>query len=147
MWQNLANIGQTVSAFLTNGKAPPNTPPELEKQMEDTNHLASKKFFIIFSAAIGLVTIYFISVGILFFIPRTAELIAAYTTIFTKMMEIFAVIVATYLGAQGMVDLRYNSQSSASLDGQVEVKEVNVNETILTNNAKEDDYNISEVEV
>lgn len=147
MWQNIVNVVQSAGAFLQNGKAPPNTPARLETQMEDTNHLSSKKFFIIFSAAIGLVTIYFISVGILFFIPRTAELIAAYTTIFTKMMEIFAVIVATYLGAQGMVDLRYNSQSSASLDGQVEVKEVNVNETILTNNAKEDDYNISEVEV
>jgi len=147
MWQNVLTIVQSAGAFLTNDKAPPNTPIRLEKELEDTNHLSSKKFFIIFSAAIALIVIYFISVGILFFIPRSPELIASYTTIFTKMMEIFAVIVATYLGAQGMVDLRYNSQSSASLDGQVEVKNVNIKEEILTNNTKEDDYNISEVQV
>jgi len=147
MWQSVISVIQSAEAFLTSDKAPPNTPPRLEQQLEDTNHFSSKKFFIIFSAAIALVTIYFISVGILFFIPRTPELVTAYTTIFAKMMEIFAVIVATYLGAQGLVDLRYNSQSSAGLNGEVDLKDVNINEQILTNNAKENDYNISEVEV
>jgi len=142
MWQNIVNIVQSAGAFLSNDKAPPNTPARLEQQLEDTNHLASKKFFVIFSAAIALITIYFASVGILFFIPRTPELIVSYTTIFSKMMEIFAVIVATYLGAQGIVDLKYNSSSNVSLEGEVEVYE-----EILTNNTKEDDYHISEVEV
>lgn len=147
MWQNIVNVVQSATAFLQNGKAPPNTTKSMKKVMEDENHLSSKKFFIIFTAAIALILIYFISVGILFFIPRTAELIVAYTTIFGKMMEIFAVIVATYLGAQGMVDLKYNSQSSTSLDGEVEVKDVNIKQEILTNNAKENDYNISEVQI
>lgn len=147
MWQNIVNVVQSATAFLQNGKAPPNTTKAMKKVMEDENHLSSKKFFIIFTAAIALILIYFISVGILFFIPRTAELIAAYTTIFGKMMEIFAVIVATYLGAQGMVDLKYNSQSSTSLDGEIEVKDVNIKQEILSNNAKENDYNISEVQI
>jgi hypothetical protein len=62
-------------------------------------------------------------------------------------MELFAIIVATYIGAQGMVDLRYNSQSSAALEGNLERKDINIKQEILTNNAKEDDYNISEVQV
>jgi hypothetical protein len=147
MWQNLANIGQTVSAFLTNGKAPPNTPPELEKQMEDTNHLASKKFFIIFSSLFMLAFVFYSSVGLLFVIPKAPEIVTAFVTIFTKMIEIFGVIISVYLGAQGIVDLRYNSQSNASTEGVLEQKEVDINETILTNNAKENDYHISEVEI
>jgi hypothetical protein len=147
MWQNIINVVQSGAAFLQNGKAPPNTTGEMRRIMEDENHLSSKKFFIIFTAAIALILIYFISVGILFFIPRTVELVTAYTTIFAKMMEIFAIIVATYIGAQGMVDLRYNSQSSAALEGNLERKDVNIKQEILTNNAKEDDYNISEVQV
>jgi len=156
MWQNLVNIAQTAGAFLTNGKAPPNTPPALEKQMEDTNHLASKKFFIIFSSIIMLMVMFFISVAILFFIPRDHDIVVtSYTTIFTKIMEQFALIISVYIGAQGLVDLRFNSSSNASVEGVAqsetsisqEQKDVNVVEQLLTNNAKEDDYNISEVDV
>ena len=154
MWQNIVNIGQTVSAFLTNGKAPPNTPPDLEKQMEDTNHLASKKFFVIFSAIIMIVVMFLMAVGFLFLIPTDHDIVVtAYSTIFTKIIEIFGLVISVYIGAQGLVDLKYNSSSSASVEGEAqsekvtEDKNVNVNETILTNNAKEDDYNISEVDV
>jgi len=147
MWQNIANIGQTVSAFLTNGKAPPNTPIELQKQMEDTNHLSSKKFFIIFSSLFMLAFVFYTSVGLLWVIPKAPEIVSAFVTIFTKMIEIFGVIISVYLGAQGLVDLRYNSTSNASTEGILEQKEVDINETILTNNAKEDDYNITGVNV
>lgn len=154
MWQNLVNIGQTVSAFLTNGKAPPNTPAYLERRMEDTNHLASKKFFVIFSAIIMIIVMFLMAVGFLFIIPSEHDIVVtAYSTIFTKIIEIFGLVISVYIGAQGLVDLRYNSSSSASIEGDAqsettkEEKDVNVNETILTNNAKEDDYNISEVEV
>jgi len=147
MWQNIANIGQTVSAFLTNGKAPPNTPIELQKQMEDTNHLSSKKFFIIFSSLFMLAFVFYTSVGLLWVIPKAPEIVSAFVTIFTKMIEIFGVIISVYLGAQGIVDLRYNSASNASTEGILEQKEVDINETILTNNAKEDDYNITGVNV
>lgn len=154
MWENLINIGQTVSAFLTNGKAPPNTPPELQKQMEDTNHLASKKFFVIFSAIIMIVVMFLMAVGFLFLIPRDHDIVVtAYSTIFTKIIEIFGLVISVYIGAQGLVDLRYNSSSSASVEGEAqsesssEEKDVNLNENISTNNAKEDDYNISEVDV
>jgi len=154
VWQNIVNIGQTVSAFLTNGKAPPNTPPELEKQMEDTNHLASKKFFVIFSAIVMIVVMFLMAVGFLFIIPADHDIVVtAYSTIFTKIIEIFGLVISVYISAQGLVDLKYNSASSTSIEGEAqsenikEEKDVNVNENILTNNAKEDDYNISEVNV
>ena len=150
MWQNLVNIGQTASAFLTNGKAPPNTPPELEKQMEDTNHMASKKFFIIMTSLLVIVSMFFIAVGILFLIPKDHDIVVTtYATIFTKIMEQIALVISVYLGAQGLVDLRYNSSSSASVSGEAqssqETKNENIKEEILSNNAKEEDYNITEL--
>jgi succinate dehydrogenase hydrophobic anchor subunit len=152
MWHNIANIAKTASAFLTNGVAPPNTPPELQKQMEDTNHLASKKFFIIMTSLLIIVSMFFVAVGILFWIPKDHDIvITTYATIFTKIMEQIALVISVYLGAQGLVDLRYNSSSSASVQGvaqsETENKNVNLNQNILTNNAKEEDYNISEVDV
>ena len=154
MWQNIVNIGQTVSAFLTNGKAPPNTPASLKKQMEDTNHLSSKKFFIIFTSVLMVAFVYYSSIFILFLFPKEfGTHITAYVTIFSETMKIFGLIIATYLGVQTVADFSFNSSSSASLQGETqdektfEEKDVNVNENIFTNNAKEEDYNISEVEV
>jgi hypothetical protein len=147
MWDNIVNIGQTVSAFLTNGKAPPNTPIDLQKQMEDTNHLSSKKFFIIFSSLFMLAFVFYTSVALLWVIPKAPEIVTAFVTIFTKMIEIFGVIISVYLGAQGLVDIKYNSTSNASTEGVLEQKQVDINETLLTNNAKEEDYHISEVQV
>jgi len=150
MWQNIVGIAQTAVAFLTNGKAPPNTPARLEKQMEDTNHLASKKFFVIMTSLIIIVTMFFIAVAILFFIPKDHDIvITTYATIFTKIMEQIALVISVYIGAQGLVDLRFNSSSSASVSGEAqsieETKNENVNEQILSNNAKENDYNINEL--
>jgi succinate dehydrogenase hydrophobic anchor subunit len=154
MWHNIVNIAQTVSAFLTNGKAPPNTPPELEKQMEDTNHLTSKKFFVVMTSLLMIVCMFFVAVGILFIIPKDHDIvITTYATIFTKIMEQVALVISVYLGAQGLVDLRYNSSSSASVQGVAqssninENKNVNLNEQILTNNAKENDYNITDTQL
>jgi hypothetical protein len=143
MWQNIIDIVQSASAFLQNGEAPPNTPARLEKQMEDTNHLSSKKFFIIFTSVLMLAALYYSSVAILLII-HTPEHIAAFVTLFTKTIEIFAIIIASYLGVQAAVDLRYNSSSNAGIQGEVIVEK---KEIILTHNTKEDDYDISGVEL
>jgi hypothetical protein len=143
MWQNLVNVVQSASAFLQNGKAPPNTPAHLERQLEDTNHLASKKFFIIFTSVLMLAVLYYSSVAILLAI-HMPEHVAAFVTLFTKTIEIFAIIIASYLGVQAAVDLRYNSSSNAGIQGEVIVEK---KEVILTHNTKEDDYVISEVGV
>lgn len=158
MWQNIVSIAQTATAFLTNGKAPPNTPPEIKKAMEDTNHLSSKKFFVIMTSLIIIVSMFFIAVGILFWIPKDHDIvITTYATIFTKIMEQIALVISVYLGAQGLVDLRYNSSSNASVSGDVQVvqqtsqqtiqenKQVQIAETINSDNAKENDYNITDL--
>jgi len=145
MLQGIVNIAKSATAFLQNGVAPPNAAPAYKEALEDENHFASKKFFIIFTATLILAIMYFSSVAILFFIPEMPEKIVAYTTMFTKSIEILSIIIATYLGTQAAVDLRYNSSSNAGIQG--EIKEVDINEKILTNNAKEEDYNISEINV
>jgi hypothetical protein len=130
MWESIKNIGATAVAFLSNGKAPPNTPARLEKQLEDTNHLSSKKFFIIFTAVLMLGVLYYSSVAILLTI-KLPEHVAAFVTIFTKTTEIFAIIIASYLGVQAAVDLRYNSYSNAEVLGEVIVEKKNINECII----------------
>jgi len=149
MWGAIENILRSASAFLEYGKSPPGTPENLRRVMENENHLASKKFFVIFSSFITLIIFFFLCVAILFFAPRDSIFIGGYVTIFTKVMEVFSVIIATYLGVQAAVDLRYNSSSSASITTNVSdsTNNSNFNETVvenLTKNAKEPDYNIQE---
>jgi hypothetical protein len=143
MWQNIINVVESASAFLQNGKSPPNTPARLEKKMEDTNHLSSKKFFIIFTSVLMLAVLYYSSVAILLVI-HIPEHVSAFVTLFSKTIEIFAIIIASYLGVQAVVDLKYNSSSNAEVIGEVIVEK---REEILTHNTKEDDYDISEVDV
>jgi hypothetical protein len=144
MLQGIVNIAKSATAFLQNGVAPPNTAPAYKEALEDENHFASKKFFIIFTATLILAVMYFSSVAILFLIPEVPEKVVAYTTMFTKSIEILSIIIATYLGTQAAVDLRYNSNSNVGIQGNVDIiKE----ERILTHNTKEDDYNISEIDV
>ena len=125
MWENLVNIGKSAASFLQAGKAPPNTPPALKQEMEDTNHMASKKFFMAAVAFVTLLVFHAASVFVLFLIatilPVTVVsiVITAYVTLFSKTVEIIGVIVAFYLTGQAAVDLRYMSSSNASLEGQV----------------------------
>jgi hypothetical protein len=141
MWQNIANIVQSASAFLQNGKAPPNTPESLQRKMEETNHLSSKKFFIIFTSILMLGALYYSSVAILLAIEMP-EHVTAFVTLFSKTIEIFAIIIASYLGVEAVVDLKYNSSSKAEVIGEIIVEK---REEILTHNTKEEDYDISEV--
>ena len=93
---------------------------------------------------------FFVAVAILFVIPRDRDIVVTtYATIFTKIMEQIALVISVYIGAQGLVDLRFNSSSSASVEGVAqsvqEVKQEDVKEEMLSNNAKESDYNITEL--
>lgn len=136
---NIANLVKTASSFLQTGSCPPNTPKDLEEVMKKTNHLSSKKFFITMVSTILLCFFYFSSIAILFVIPNVPELIAGYVTIFTKSIEIFSIIIASYLGVQCFVDLKYGSTSSTSFDTSVVKEEITEN---LTNNHKEPDYTL-----
>jgi len=149
MWGAIETVLKSTVAFLEYGKAPPGTSKEMRKALENENHLASKNFFVIFTSFITLILFFFICVGIMFLMPRDSVVIGGYVTIFTKVMEVFSIIIATYLGVQAAVDLRYNSSSNASMS--TEVADSNSTNSIsenivenLTKNAKEPDYNIQE---
>jgi hypothetical protein len=116
MWSSITNIAKNAASFLSSNRVPPGTPIELQDSLRSQNHFKSKKFFLAFSSFIGLLFFYVISVAVLFILPPKNELIAGYVTIFTKTVEIVAIIVASYIGVQAVVDLKYNSDSSTSFE-------------------------------
>jgi hypothetical protein len=116
MWQNIKHIASNAAAFLSSSKIPPGTPLEFQESLRNQNHFKSKKFFLAFSSFIGLLAFYLLSVGILFLLPSRNELISGYVTIFTKTIEIVAIIVASYIGVQAAIDFKYGSSSNTNLD-------------------------------
>lgn len=139
MIQNLKNICLTAASFLSSNKVPPNTPVADYEKMRAINHMTSSKFYIVFTSVLILAFFYFASLAIMFFIPNQPEFIAGFVTIFSKTIEILAIIIASYVGAQAVVDLKYGSNSSAALEGITET----INEvTVIQTNVKEDDYEL-----
>ena len=119
MWASLVNIAQNAASFLSSNKVPPGTPLQLQDSLRQENHFKSKKFFLAFSSFVGLLAFYILSVGILFLLPSKNELIAGYVTIFTKTIEIVAIIVASYIGVQAAIDFKYGSSSNTNFDSVV----------------------------
>ena len=116
MWTSITNLFKSAAAFLSSSKAPPNTSIQLYEAMRNENHFASKKFFIAFTSFIGLMMFYAVSVGVLFFLPKGNELIAGYVQIFSKTIEVVAIIIAAYLGVQTIADFRFASSSNTNFD-------------------------------
>ena len=116
MWTSITDIVKNAASFLSSSKVPPGTPLAQKEELREQNHFKSKKFFLAFSSFIGLLAFYLLSVGILFLLPSSNELIAGYVQIFTKTIEIIAIIVASYIGVQAAIDFRYGSSSSTNLD-------------------------------
>lgn len=116
MWDNIKNIASSAAAFLSSNKVPPGTPVALQESMRNENHFKSKKFFLAFSSFIGLLAFYLLSVAILFLLPARNEMITGYVQIFTKTVEIVAIIIASYIGVQAAIDFKYGSSSNTNLD-------------------------------
>ena len=129
-------------SYLSNNRLPTNTLPENYKRLKATNHMESKKFYIVLTSVIILAFFYFTSIGIMFLIPKEApEFVSGFVTIFSKTIEVLSVIIATYVGAQAVVDLKYGSLSSATLDGAITTEKAE-NITVIQTNVKEDDYEL-----
>jgi len=155
----ITDVLKTAASFLQQGVAPPNTPPEQVEELANTNHLASKKFFLAISGFVILGIFYAVSVAVLFLMADNSSAVSSYTTMFTKTMEVFATIMACYLGGQALVDLRYSSSSSASMQGTTSdsassavsdsnntaTYNANITEqlTVIHTNSKEDDYELN----
>ena len=139
MFAQIANLAKTAASFLQSGVHPPNTPPEQQAELGKVNHLTSKKFFLTFSGFLILGVFYASSVAVLYTMKEAPALVSTYSLIFSKTIEVFATIMAVYLGGQALVDLKYNSSSSATTEGKTEVIETT---TRVLGKEKEDDYTL-----
>lgn len=147
----MINWIKSAFAFLSSSKVPPNSSIELREAMKKENHFASKKFFIAVTAFIGLLFFYFTSVGVLFILPpENRELVEGYVTIFTKTIEVLAIIIAAYLGVQAVVDLKYASSSNVSKEiinsiGGIDEKII-IEETIKYQELYKDDLSYAPID-
>lgn len=135
---------KNVIAFVSSS-APPNTPEKDLERLQSINHMESKKFFACFVSVAILTFFYFTTIGIMFFLPHVPEIITGYITVFTKTTEILAIIIASYVGAQAVVDLKYNSSSNTSLENSTQKIEQFIKEevTVIHTNQKEEDYELA----
>jgi hypothetical protein len=126
--------------MLSSGKVPPNTPPEYREDLSKINFLASKKFYVVFCSVIMLALFYAASIVVLFLTAASPSLTVPFVSIFTETIKILAVIIASYLGVQTVLDYKMQSNSSVNLQGQNIVTKEEV--TYIQTNVKEDDYEL-----
>lgn len=139
MLSSIINIAKNATSFLQNGVTPPGVCAKENPELADANHFSSKKFFAAFSGFIILSIFYVLSVSLLFLMRDNEALIAVYPVIFSKTVEVFAAIMAVYLGGQSIVDLKYNSTSNVSAEGKVEI--IDITERKIASE-KEEDYTL-----
>jgi hypothetical protein len=141
MWEKIIQIAQTASSMLHSGKVPPNTPLQYRDDLSKVNFLASKKFYVVFCSVILLAIFYAASIFVLFLTAATPTLTVPFVSIFTETIKILAVIIASYLGVQTILDYRIQSNSDVNLSGdQTFIKEEQI--TYIISNSKEDDYEL-----
>jgi hypothetical protein len=141
MWEKIVQIAQTASSMLHSGKVPPNTPLQYKEDLSKVNFLASKKFYVVFCSVIILSIFYAASVFVLFLTAATPNLTVPFVSIFTETIKILAIIIASYLGVQTILDYRMQSNSDVQLTGdQTFIKEEQI--TYIISNSKEDDYEL-----
>jgi hypothetical protein len=145
MWQNIVNIAKTASAMLHSGEVPPNTPPQYREDLSKINFLSSKKFFVVFCSVIILSLFYAASIIVLFLTAAHPSLTTAFVSIFSETIKILAVIIASYLGVQTILDYKVNSNSNVgyTTNNEFSKQVIDINEvTHITTNSKEDDYEL-----
>lgn len=141
MWEKIVQIAQTASSMLHSGRVPPNTPLQYKDDLSKVNFLASKKFYVVFCSVIMLAIFYAASIFVLFLTAASPNLTVPFVSIFTETIKILAVIIASYLGVQTILDYKMQSNSDVSLRGdQTFIKEEQI--TYIISNSKEDDYEL-----
>ena len=127
--------------MLQSGKVPPNTPLSQRNDLSKVNFLASKKFYVVFCSVIILAIFYAASIIILFLTATCPTLTVPFVSIFTETIKILAIIIASYLGVQTILDYKMQSNSDVRLSGdQTFITEEEI--TYIISNSKEDDYEL-----
>jgi hypothetical protein len=140
MWEKITQIAKTASAMLHSGEVPPNTPPEYRQDLSRVNFLASKKFYVVFCSVIILSIFYAASIFVLFLTAAQPSLTVPFVSLFTETIKILAVIIASYLGVQTVLDYKMQSNSNVDLQGQNSFIKEEI--TYINSNAKEEDYEL-----
>lgn len=117
MWQRIIDIAKTASAMLHAGEVPPNTPQSYRKDLSKINFLASKKFYVVFCSVVILVLFYAASIFVLFLTAASPNLTMPFVSIFTETVKILAIIIASYLGVQTILDYKMQSSSDVTNEG------------------------------
>jgi hypothetical protein len=77
-------------------------------------------------------------------------MVSGYVTIFTKTIEVLAIIIAAYLGVQTIADFSYHSSSNQSYDTTKSIEEIDekiiVDETIKYQEIYKDDPSYAPIE-
>lgn len=130
MWEKIVEIAKTASSMLHSGQIPPNTPMEFRKDLSKVNFLASKKFFVVFCSVIILAIFYGASIFVLFLTSPVPHLTTPFVSIFTETVKILAVIIASYLGVQTILDYKMQSNNNVTLENSYSKEDVD--EKIIT---------------
>jgi hypothetical protein len=140
MWEKIVEIAKTASSMLHTGEVPPNTPQRYREDLSKVNFLASKKFFVVFFSIIILSIFYGISIFVLFLTATQPSLTVPFVSIFSETIKILAVIIASYLGVQTVLDYKMQSNSSVEISGKNDfIKQENISYEYLSA-GKEEDY-------
>jgi hypothetical protein len=123
MWTKIIDIAKTASAMLHNGQIPPNTSPLYYKDLSKINFLASKKFYVVFCSVIILAIFYAASIAVLFLTAAAPHLTVPFVSIFTETIKILAIIIASYLGVQTVLDYKMQSNSNVNLNSSFSKEE------------------------
>jgi hypothetical protein len=141
MWEKIIDVTKTAGAMLSSGKVPPNTPAEYKEDLSKINFLASKKFYVVFCSVIILSLFYAASIVVLFLTAASPNLTVPFVSIFTETIKILAVIIASYLGVQTVLDYKLQSNSNVSLQGQNNFNKEEI--TFIQTNVKDEDYELN----
>ena len=123
MWNRITDIAKAASAMLHSGKVPPNTPPAFYNDLSKVNFLASKKFYVVFCSVIILAMFYAASIAVLFLTAAAPHLTVPFVSIFTETIKILAIIIASYLGVQTVLDYKMQSNSNVNLNSSYSKEE------------------------
>lgn len=142
MWNKIVDIAKTASSMLHSGEVPPNTPARYKEDLSKVNFLASKKFYVVFCSVIILAFFYIGSIFVLFLTAASPTLTLPFVSIFTETIKILAVIIASYLGVQTVLDYRMQSNSSVDLKGEQKFSKEEIHIEEYLSGPKEDDYKL-----
>lgn len=136
MWRKIIEIAKTASSMLHSGQVPPNTPVRYKEDLSKINFLSSKKFYVVFCSVLILALFYGISIFVLFLTAASPSLTVPFVSIFTETIKILAIIIASYLGVQTVLDYKMQSSSAINLEGTNSYSKEEVNQQIIMDYAE-----------